>query len=59
MKFKNAIVNINSRMNQAETRIYRLEDRNCEVTQLEENNNKNKKEERICDLPDTIKRSNM
>ena len=47
-------------MNRAETRIYRLEDRNFEVIQLEENNNnKNKKEERICDLPDTIKRSNM
>ena len=49
---KNAIKSINSRINQTDERICEIEDRNFEITKLEENKEKRMKktEESLCEL---------
>ena len=56
-EMKNAIESVNSRMDQAEERIWETEDRNSEIIQLEENKEKRVKESegKLYDPSDTSK----
>ena len=58
---KNSIKNFNSKFNQAEERTNEQEDRLFEIIQLGEQKEKRmkKSEENLCDLWDTIKKTNL
>ena len=60
-EIKNAVKSTDRRMDQAEGRVYGLEDRNFEITQSEENKGKRvkKSEENLHDIWHTFTRNNL